>query len=140
MWRRVLIVLGKEIVDNARDRRSLLTALIYPLLGPLLLGLMISATGRVTVGGGPSGMKLAVAGAEHGQVLVNWLEDRGVNVVPPPNHIKDAVKRGDMPVVLVLPPGFDDDFAADRPAVYSNRPLSPRPWKSPYSISSGSQL
>ncbi|MBT3556134.1 MAG: ABC transporter permease [Rhodospirillales bacterium] len=116
MWQRILIVLGKEIVDNARDRRSLLTALIYPLLGPLLLGLMISATGRVTVGGDPSGMNLAVAGAEHGQVLVGWLEGRGVNVVPPPTDIKGSVQRGDMPVVLVLPPGFDDDFAADRTA------------------------
>ncbi len=112
MWQRILIVLGKEVTDNARDRRSLLTALIYPLMGPLLLGLMISATGKVTVGGDPSGMNLPVAGAEHGQVLVQWLEGRGINVVPPPPEIEKAVQRGDAHVVLVLPPGFDEDFAA----------------------------
>jgi sodium transport system permease protein len=116
MWRRILIVLGKEITDNARDRRSLLTSLIYPLMGPLLLGLMISATGRVTVGGDPAGMSLAVAGAEHGQILVHWLEDRGIDVVAPPADIKAAVRGGDAHVVLVVEPGFDENFAADKTA------------------------
>ena len=116
MWQRIFIVFGKEVTDNARDRRSLLTALIYPLMGPLLLGLMISATGRVTVGGDLTGMPLAVAGAEHGQIFVRWLEARGVNVIPPPNDIQAAVRRGGTHVVVVLAPGFDQDFAADKTA------------------------
>ena len=49
MWRSIFVVFAKEVVDNIRDRRSFLSALVYPLLGPLLLGGMISAvTGVVS--------------------------------------------------------------------------------------------
>ncbi len=41
-FRRMMIVCAKETKDNARDRRSLLVALIYPLIGPILLGVMMS--------------------------------------------------------------------------------------------------
>jgi sodium transport system permease protein len=40
-WRRCGVVLRKEVVDHLRDRRSIALALIYPLLGPLVVGLLL---------------------------------------------------------------------------------------------------
>ena len=40
-WRRCGTVLRKEVVDHVRDRRSIALALIYPLLGPLVVGLLL---------------------------------------------------------------------------------------------------
>ena len=42
--RRVLIVVKKELRDHSRDRRALMLALIYPMLGPLLVagGLLLA--------------------------------------------------------------------------------------------------
>ena len=37
---RMLNVFRKEMLDHLRDRRSILLAMIYPLLAPLLLGMM----------------------------------------------------------------------------------------------------
>jgi hypothetical protein len=42
----IFIVFRKETPDNLRDRRTLLLGLVYPLLGPILLGLMISLARR----------------------------------------------------------------------------------------------
>jgi sodium transport system permease protein len=41
--RTLFTVFGKEFLDNLRDRRTLLSAMLFgPLFGPLLFGLMIS--------------------------------------------------------------------------------------------------
>ena len=63
MWGRIFIVFCKEVIDNSRDRRSLLVALIYPLLGPILLGLMISAVAAVVSSRPSANMILPISGA-----------------------------------------------------------------------------
>jgi len=116
MWTSVKVVFFKEVMDNARDRRSLLIALIYPLLGPLLLGLMLSAVGKVTVGGGDQSLSVHVKGMEHGHLLVDWLTARGVTVVEAPEDSKSAVRNGDLEVVVVIPSEFNELAAASKTA------------------------
>ena len=42
-WSQVLLVCKKEVTDNLRDRRTLMAALFYPLLGPVLLvGILVA--------------------------------------------------------------------------------------------------
>jgi sodium transport system permease protein len=42
-WRQFLVVLGKELTESARDRRTMLTALLLgPVGGPLLFAVMMS--------------------------------------------------------------------------------------------------
>ena len=102
MWRRIFIVFAKEAIDNARDRRSLLIALIYPLLGPLLLGAMIVLVSRVTVDQGARQMTLPVHGAAHAPELVAWLKQRGVRLVEAPTDPHAAVRAGDAETILVV--------------------------------------
>ena len=45
--RNVLIVFQKETIDNLRDLRSLFLALVYPVIGALMLGLLVSFVGGV---------------------------------------------------------------------------------------------
>ena len=44
--RQTMIVFVKEMRDHLRDRRSLLLSLVYPLLGPLLLGGLLMVGGK----------------------------------------------------------------------------------------------
>ena len=44
--RQAAIVFAKEMRDHLRDRRSLLLSLVYPLLGPLLLGVLLMVGGN----------------------------------------------------------------------------------------------
>ncbi len=113
MLRHIWIVLCKEVVDNARDRRSLLIALIYPLMGPVLLGLMISAVDRATMSGAPKNMSLHIAGAENAPVLIEWLAEQKVGVVKAPDDVKTAVRNGDVDVAIIIAPDFQEKFATE---------------------------
>ncbi|NBC34309.1 MAG: ABC transporter permease subunit [Alphaproteobacteria bacterium] len=103
-WQQVCIVFGKEMRDHLRDWRSLLLALVYPLLGPLLIGALLAlSAGTVTSVQRDRPIDLAVSGAENDPALVSFLEERGVFVRPAPPDPEDAVRRGREPVVLAIP-------------------------------------
>jgi sodium transport system permease protein len=77
--------------------------MIYPLVGPLLLGLMISfVAGSLKVtAGGP--IAIPAIGAANAAPLVRYLEAQGAVVRAAPADAADAVRDGRMPFVLVLP-------------------------------------
>jgi sodium transport system permease protein len=110
-----LTVLRKELVDNARDRRSLLTALVSPLLGPMSLVLLffVIADAREK----SAAPKVPVIGREHAPVLVDWLERAGVVIQAAPTDPEGAVRRGDVDVVVVLDAGFGEALRSGRPAI-----------------------
>ena len=114
--RNVWIVFLKESIDNLRDRRSLLLALIYPIVGVLLLGLLVSFVGGMFRGQSVQSLSLAVAGAGQAPGLIKHLWDRGVTVLPAPANPRRAVRSGRSDAVLVILNGHGDDFAAQRPA------------------------
>jgi sodium transport system permease protein len=116
MWRRIFIVFGKEAVDNSRDRRSLLVALIYPLLGPVILGLLISAVVDVVSADQARDLTLAVKNAERAPELVRFLENRGVRVAQAPVDPEAAVRDGKTEIVVVIPDDFAARFQAGRTA------------------------
>ena len=114
MWHRIFIVFGKEVIDNSRDRRSLLVALIYPLLGPILLGLLISAVVDVVSTRTSAKMTLPISGAEHAPGLVAFLEGQGVDVVPAPEDPETAVRNGAVESVIVIPGDYGARFKAEK--------------------------
>ena len=71
----VAAVLGKELMDHLRDRRSLVSALIFPIFGPLTFLVLMN----VTAGWADSGKapKLAVEGMDRAPNLVAFLRKQG---------------------------------------------------------------
>ncbi len=113
MTTKALAVFAKEALDAARDRRSLTSALSFALFGPLVLGLALATIAKKS-GDGP--LKLAVDGAAHAPSLIHFLEQNRVEIEPPPADVVAAVRRGDLKLALVIPPGYGKDFRAARPA------------------------
>lgn len=97
----MIAVFLKEALDAARDRRSLGSALIYSLFGPLVLAMALGALARSRADDGP--LRLAVSGAERAPSLMRWLEQNGVEAVPSAE------------VELSIPEGYAEDFRASRP-------------------------
>ena len=116
MWKRIFVVFAKEVVDNSRDRRSLLVALIYPLLGPIILGLLISAVVDVVSEKSAREVTLAIKNAPAAPDLVEFLEKRGVAVVAGPADPQAAVREGRIEVAVIVPDDFDRRFRAERTA------------------------
>jgi sodium transport system permease protein len=113
--RAVAVVLRKEVREGFRDRRSVVTALFFPALGPVLLVVMLSLVSQSSREADEKGVALPVAGREHAPNLVAFLE-QGARIVPAPADPEEAVRRGDVDVVVVIPPGFGDRLRAGRPA------------------------
>ena len=114
--RALAVVLIKELVDNARDRRSLLVALIYPLMGPLLLGLIISMVVGVIGDGSQRTIRVAVQGAHHAPAFVEFLEARDIVVTAAPDDPEKAVANAEIGSVIVIPADFAANFEAQRTA------------------------
>jgi len=114
--RRAGVVFAKEVLDNLRDRRSLLAALFYPVLGPALLVVVLLLVGRTFRDRAEADLPLPVVGAEHAPNLMDFLGAHGLDVVAPPADPEAAVTAGDVDVVLVVPEDHAAAFEAGRPA------------------------
>jgi sodium transport system permease protein len=110
------IVLTKEVLDNLRDRRTLLAALLYPFLGPGLILLMVLAIGRLSKEA-ELPLKLPIEGKENAPSLVSFLEQNRVEIEPAPPDPEAAVRSGETILVLVIPEEFGSQFREGRPAV-----------------------
>ncbi len=114
---RIGIVFVKEVIDNLRDRRTLGSAIIGALLGPLLILMLIVILGQVFFReGATKPLTLPVRGAEHAPNLVAFLQQQNVEIVPAPDDPETAVRNGDVELVLIIPADYAEDFAAGRPA------------------------
>lgn len=109
------IVFRKEMLDGLRDRRSVLSTLLLPLLWPAMIGFMLGAVAdRVK---GAQEIEIPVTGGEHAPYLVDWLEQQpGVTVVAGPADPIEAVRSREHPVVVRVSEDFPEDFAGSRPA------------------------
>lgn len=119
-WNGFRVILVKEIVDNLRDRRTLMTMAVSIIVGPLILfGFLWFAEKTVKqetdlVNSDP--IPLAVVGAELAPNLVIWLEQNNIKIVAPPNNPEQAVNDGEHRVVLIIEGSFVDAFNAGRSA------------------------
>ena len=113
---RIRVVLAKELIDNLRDGRSLSAALVYPLLGPLLLGVLIGLMANLLVLDRETTIHVAVQGAVYAPEMISHLESNGVVLEPIVGDTHDVVRRGRHASVLIVPAEFSEDFSAGRPA------------------------
>ena len=116
----ILTVMRKEILDNLRDRRTLVSALIMgPLFGPLLIAVMINVIIDKALSSEESVLELPVIGAERAPNLVDFLKSRRIDAVDGPASAEaaiDAVKTGQHDVVLLIDERYNDDLAKGTPA------------------------
>ena len=77
-----LVVYRKELRDHLRDRRSMITALLVPLIGPALLLGIFSA--RASWAREDHPLRIPAVGTESAPNLVRFLERYQATVVPAP--------------------------------------------------------
>jgi sodium transport system permease protein len=116
----LLTVFAKEFLENLRDRRTLLSALLFgPLFGPLLFGLMVSQMLKQSVVESDVPLKVTISGGHYAPGLIRYLEGRGVKLTYKElseNEARAAVRSGGSQVVLLVPPEYPKLFVDARPA------------------------
>ena len=113
LWGPAWAVLRKELVDGIRDRRSVMSALIPPLMWPLMIVLMLNFIAEKRRQA--DDIELPIVGARHAETLVDWLkQQRGVEVVDGPQDPYTAVRDGDVKFVIVIPEDYNELFAQSK--------------------------
>lgn len=112
--RLVGVVLGKELQDHLRDRRSVLTALLFPILGPALFAMMFTVIAGWMREDRP--LEISVVGAENAPNLIAFLKRAGAELDTAPPDYEQKIQDGELDVVLVIPEGYGEDFESARPA------------------------
>jgi sodium transport system permease protein len=113
-------VFAKEVIDNFRDRRTLVSALLMgPLFGPILFAFVINLSVSQSLDNADEALDLPVIGGEYAPNLVRFIESRNINVLQGPESRQaaiDAVGNGKHDVVIVIPDSFGENLADLVPA------------------------
>ncbi len=113
-------VFRKEVRDNLRDRRTLLSALLMgPLFGPILFAFVINMSLKQSLGEADEPLDVPVIGQEHAPNLIEYLKSHNINITAAPADrasALQAVKNGEHDLVLVIPEAFGEELAGAIPA------------------------
>jgi sodium transport system permease protein len=120
MTRAVGIVFGKEMLENLRDRRVILSAFLFGvLLAPVIFGLTTSLASKRAVESQDKPLKLTVSGSEHAPNLVRFLEENGTHiksVALAPDQAMTEVRAGREELVLLIDAEYGRKLQAGEPA------------------------
>ncbi|SDH10267.1 sodium transport system permease protein [Roseospirillum parvum] len=111
----IRVICLKELLDNLRDRRSLTVAFVYPLLGPILLGLLVTAVSAMMSidRTQQSDITVKVAGGERAPELIAFIADQGARIEAVGGDPQAVVRDGEAKVVLHIPPDYGERMAGE---------------------------
>lgn len=116
----IVAVFRKEVTDNFRDRRTLMSALLMgPVFGPVLFAFVINLSLKQSLSNENEALQLPVIGAEHAPNLVSFLESRNIDLITAPptrESAIEAVKMGLHDVVVIIPESFGEELSEAIPA------------------------
>ena len=120
MTRAVRIVFVKELLENLRDRRVILSAFLFGvLLAPVIFGLTTSVASKRVVENQDKPLRLTVSGSEHAPNLVHFLEENGTEiktVAMSADEAMSAVRGGGEDLVLLIDAEYGKKLQAGEPA------------------------
>jgi len=121
-----LVVLKKELRDASRDRRALMSLIIFPVIGPLMIYFMLNMI--IDLGEDLQQVNLPVVGAEFAPDLMDYLRQNGVtlqslelaaNPEQPSRFdplviasLRTAIERREYDYALLVPADFQAHLAA----------------------------
>ncbi|WP_158882761.1 ABC transporter permease [Rhodanobacter sp. L36] len=114
--RAVLTVYLKEVRENLRDRRTLVSAFLTgPLLGPIMLVMLLNITLNRELDKAEKPLPVPVIGAQYAPNLLDALKAGGVVPGPAVASPQDSVRKQDADVVLRIAPGYGTAWRKGEP-------------------------
>ena len=111
-------VFAKEVIENSRDRRTLMTSLLLgPLIGPILFTIMLGFTIAKQIRDSEATLLLPVVGPENAPNLIIFLKQQGVHILPAPDDAEADIRDQKHPVVLRIPADYPKQWRDGEPAV-----------------------
>jgi sodium transport system permease protein len=113
-------VFKKEFLENLRDRRTLISALLFgPLFGPLMFGAMVTRTLDQHLAESDVPVEMTVSGGANAPTLLQFLQAHTVTISRSEVNeeaARTAVRNDRAAMVLIVPPDYARRFAQGTPA------------------------
>jgi sodium transport system permease protein len=114
----IRIVFVKEVIDNLRDRRTVLgTLLLGALIGPITFALIFNLVISQEQEKAENVLELSVVGQENAPNLVTYLQRNDVRVIVGPADPEGRVREKMEDMVLRIPDAYAQQWQAGNPAV-----------------------
>lgn len=105
----IQVVLKKELRETIRDRRSLYSSLLMPVLGAGLVFFLVNKIGdRASE---TKALDLHVQGAKYAPRLIKRLERAHLKIHTAPQNPVNALKDQSISALLIIPSSYDQDLA-----------------------------
>ena len=111
----VKAVFLKELRDGIRDRRSVLSAFIFPVMAPILVYGLVTMMAQLRTQAVET--VIPVVGIENAPALINWLREKDVKIEAFDGDPETAVREKQKDLVLVIPDDYRERFADIKTAV-----------------------
>jgi sodium transport system permease protein len=111
------VVLFKELRELSRDRRTLMLALMMPLLFPVMIIGMATLAEHRAKGQIEKELSIVMVGGEHAPNLVAWLAGQGIARKPAAGDPDAAIRDQDENVYLRIEPEFAAHWHDGKPAL-----------------------
>jgi sodium transport system permease protein len=111
------VVYRKELTEWLRDRRTLISTVLVPLLiFPILISGMISVSTLMIGAAKKEVPKIMIIGGDDSpQVVAALHENKEIEVVPAAANYKDQISNKEIRAAVVIPPGFEASVETGKP-------------------------
>ncbi len=120
MTRRTVTIIRKELLDVLRDKRTILTMVIIPLVAvPLLITVVLKISQRQQDRLSSSEIRVGVVGSEYAPLLSAQLRADpliSIDETVPENDVEERIVADSIDAGLIIPPTFMDRVDADERA------------------------
>ncbi|MBL4773805.1 MAG: ABC transporter permease [Alcanivoracaceae bacterium] len=117
MNKQILTVMRKEVIDNFRDRKTVMSSIF---MGAVFMPVMFVVLMNFVVGmqkdKAEEQLEIAIKGIENAQSFISFVKTKGVKVNAFTGDAKKAVENKDHEAVIIIPESFADNFSKGIPA------------------------
>lgn len=116
--RNIAVVYRKELREALRDRRTLISSLLVPLVLFPLLTAGLGAVVSVLIGKAKEEIPLVMilGGADSPEVVQQLRDSKKIKIVPTKENWKDQIIDKQVRAAIEIPAGFESDIANHKPA------------------------
>jgi len=117
MNKQILIVAKKEIKDNFRDRKTVLSSIVMgAVFMPVLFVVMMNFIVNMQKDKAEAQLEMVVKGSEHARSLIRFMKTESVKIREFEGNAKKAIQDQTEEAIVVIPESFAEHFSAGIPA------------------------
>jgi sodium transport system permease protein len=117
MNKQIITVMSKEIKDNFRDRKTVLSSIFMgAVFMPVLFVIMINFIINMQKDKALEQLEMAVSGAENAKSFISFVKTKGVKIKPFTGDAKKAIQDKDEDAVIIISESFSQNFSQGKPA------------------------